>query len=198
MRIGIDLDGCLYDFGNSVRRYLDSIGREYGFKDGKPEPHCWDFYEYWHMTTAEFVQLCDDGVEAGYIFSGEIRPNAIESVRRISDLGHEIIIITDRKFGKTPASSERATTEWLAQHGIEYDELVFSADKTVVRTDMFVEDKLTNYDALVNAGVDAYLITRDWNLVPGGDARQRITDILDYAEAVERATSQGFVDLTFA
>lgn len=198
MRVGIDLDGCLYDFGNSVRKYLDSIGREYGFKGGKPEPHCWDFYKYWHMTTAEFVQICNDGVEAGYIFSGDIRPNAVEAVERIAALGHQIIIITDRSFGLSPRSSERATTEWLAQHGIEYDELVFSADKTIVPTDLFVEDKLENYDKLVNAGVDAYLITRDWNVVPGGDARQRISDISEYADAVERATEQGFVDLTFA
>ena len=49
MRVGFDLDGVLYDFGDSVRRYLRSVGREYGFKDDAPEPHTWNFYEYWHM-----------------------------------------------------------------------------------------------------------------------------------------------------
>lgn len=196
MRVGIDLDGCLYDFGNSVRRYLDSIGRPYGWKDNKNEPHDWNFFEYWGMDFVEFRQVCNDGVDAGYIFSGDIRPNAVESVARIAALGHEIIIITDRQFGSDPRNSEAATVEWLAQHGIEYDELVFSADKTCVSTDTFVEDKLANYDALTAVGVKTYLITRDWNKVEGGDARNRITDILDYAEAIEHMTAEGFADLS--
>lgn len=198
MRIGFDLDGCLYDFGNSVRRYLDSIGRPYGWKNDGEEPHHWDFYEYWNMSREEFTQICHDGVDAGYIFSGPARPNAVESVQRVAALGHEIIIITDRQFGSDPRNSHAATSEWLAQHGIEYDELWFSADKTITQTHMFVEDKLENYDKLNLAGVDTYLINRDWNLTVGGDARQRISDIADYAEAVEKVTAQGFLDHTFA
>ncbi len=184
LRIGFDLDGVLYDFGNSVRRYLNSIGREYGFKGDAAEPHHWDFYEYWGMERDEFTQICHSGVDAGYIFSGPARDNAAESVRRVAELGHEIVIITDRQFGRVPTNSHRATEEWLAAHGIEYDELWFSADKTIAHTDMFVEDKLENYDALVNRGVDCYLINRAWNLVPG-DNRKRINDISEYADAVE-------------
>ena len=198
MRVGFDLDGVLYDFGNSVRRYLDSIGRPYNFHADKDEPHTWDFYEHWGMDRTEFVQVCHDGVDAGFIFSGPARPNAAEAVRRVSNLGHEIIIVTDRFFGSKPANSHVATKEWLEQHGIEWDELVFSPDKCCVSTDMFVEDKLENYDHLVANGVDTYLITRDWNKVEGGDARKRITDVLDYAEAVERVTAQGFADLSFS
>lgn len=189
-RIGFDLDGVLYDFGNSVRRYLDSIGRPYGFVDDKPEPHCWNFYEYWGLTLEEFKEICHEGVDAGYIFSGSARPNAAEAVRRVAAQGHEIIIITDRFFGSEPINSHKATEEWLWMHGIEWDELVFSADKLASPTDMFVEDKLENYDVLTAAGVDTYLITRDWNKVPGGDSRKRILDILDFAEVVEKTTSK--------
>lgn len=191
MRVGFDLDGVLYDFGNSVRRYLDSIGTPYGWKDDKPEPHHWNFYEYWGMDLAEFKQVCHDGVDAGYIFQGDVRPNAIDSVRRVAELGHEVIIITDRQFGSKPENSHAATTEWLAQHGIEYDELVFSADKTAVPTDFFVEDKRENYDALRKAGVAAYLITRDWNIDEQyglKDGRYRINDISDYADIIEQYT----------
>src|SRR5690349_9418242 len=111
MRVGFDLDGVLYDFGNSVRRYLDSIGRPYGWKGEADEPHHWDFYEYWGMDLEEFKQICHDGVDAGYIFSGDVRPNAVESVERVARLGHEIIIITDRQFGSVPTNSHDATTE---------------------------------------------------------------------------------------
>lgn len=202
MRVGFDLDGCLYDFGNAVRRYLDSIGREYGFKDNGPEPHSWNFFEYWGMDRDEFKKVCDDGVDAGYIFSGPARPNAAEAVNRVADGGHEIIIITDRFFGTQIGGrmnpSHAATIDWLADNGIPYHRIHFSANKLTVPTDMFVEDKLENYDALVDGGVNAYLIDRPWNQVPGGDARKRIKDIIDYADAIELATTRGYVDLTFA
>lgn len=195
MRVGFDLDGVLYDFGNSVRRYLDSIGKSYGWKDDAHEPHHWDFYEYWGMDRKEFAQLCHDGVDAGFIFRGGIRPNAIEAIERVARLGHEIIIITDRQFGSTPKNSHDATCEWLAEHGIEYDELVFSADKTCVQTDLFVEDKLENYDALMAAGTPCYLINRAWNHDPElglNDGRRRINDISDYADIIE-VTTEGLL-----
>lgn len=198
MRVGFDLDGVLYDFGNSVRRYLDSIGRVYGFKDGAEEPHHWDFYEYWGMDRHEFKQICDDGADAGYVFCGGTRPSAVESVRRVRDLGHEVIIITDRQFGSTPSVSHEHTRNWLAEHGIEHDELHFSADKTIVPTDLFVEDKLENYDALIAAGTPCFLINRAWNQVEGGDARSRINDISEYADAIEHMTkAQKYLDLSF-
>lgn len=184
MRVGFDLDGVLYDFGASVRRYLDSIGRPYGWKDDAAEPHCWDFYEYWGMDRAEFKKVCDDGVDAGYVFSGPVRPNAVDANHRVAVLGHEIVIITDRQFGSSPMASHNATLEWLEQHDIWYDEIVFSANKCCVPTHTFVEDKLENYDALVQNGVDCYLINRAWNN-PALDGRKRILDVMDYAKAIE-------------
>ena len=192
MRVGFDLDGCLYDFGNSVRRYLDSIGRVYGWKDDKVENHSWDFYEYWKMSREEFTDICHSGVDAGYIFSGPARPGAVEAVGKVAEAGHEIIIITDRQFGSDPTNSHRATEEWLAQHGIEYDELWFSADKTIAHTDCFVEDRLSNYDALVAFDTPTALITRDWNLDPKygvNDGRWRISDISEYPDFVREVQS---------
>lgn len=195
LRIGHDLDGPHYDFGNSVRRYLDYIGRPYGFKDGAAEPHHWNFYEYWGMTTAEFVQICNDGADAGFIFCGPVRPGVRESWNEVMRYG-DIIVITDRQFGTTPAVSHRNTEEWLAQNLLYWDELVFSADKTCVPTDIFIEDKLENYDALVAAGTDCWLINYPWNQVEGGDTRQRIDSILEWpskVKAMYRQRSSSFV-----
>lgn len=192
LRVGFDLDGCLYDFGNSVRRYLDSIGRLYGWQDDKVENHTWDFYTYWGMDRDEFTQICHSGVDAGYIFSGPARPGAVEAVRKVAEAGHQIIIITDRQFGSEPINSHRATEEWLASHGIEYDELWFSADKTCAHTDTFVEDRLSNYDDLVKVGTPTALITRDWNHDPTygiDDGRNRISDISEYPAFVEAINS---------
>jgi len=198
MRVGFDLDGVLYNFGDSVHRYLIHIGKGDLWKSGPTPTPYWNWYKDWGWTTEQFLELCNDGADAGFIFSGPTREGAVEAVGRVAQLGHEIIIVTDRSFGTHPGVSQKNTTEWLAQHGIEYDELVFSPDKTCVPTDMFVEDKLANYDALVNCGTPTWLINRAWNQVEGGDARQRIDSITEYADAVELVTKNGFADLTFS
>lgn len=198
MRVGFDLDGVLYNFGDSVKRYLDATERGHLWKSGPTENPFWDFYKDWGWTGKQFVEMCNDGADAGYIFCGPARDNAVESVKRVAELGHEIIIITDRQFGITPKSSHDNTYEWLEQHGIEFDELVFSADKTCVPTDVFVEDKLENYDALIEAGTHTFLINRAWNVVDGGDSRMRISDISQYADFVEDYTRLGYFDMSFA
>jgi hypothetical protein len=187
MRVGFDLDGVLYNFGDSVKRYLEATDRGHIWKSGPTPAPFWDFYKDWGWSSAEFVQMCNEGADAGYIFCGPARHNASKAVNAVKEMGHEVVIITDRQFGSSPYVSHRNTQNWLKKHGIPFDELYFSADKTCVPTDMFVEDKLENYDALDAAGVEVYLINRKWNYVDGdGDERRRIRHIMQYVEAVER------------
>lgn len=198
MRVGVDLDGVLYNFGDSVKRYLDHIGQGHLWKSGPtPKPY-WDFYKDWNWTGKEFVDMCNAGADAGYIFCGPARAGAVEAMDRIARTGNEIVIVTDRPFGSTPQVSERNTVEWLSQHNIYYDELIFSADKTVGKCDIFVEDKLENYDALVADGTKVWLINRAWNFVDGGDSRNRINDIREFATAVELMTIDKIADLSFS
>lgn len=188
MRIGFDLDGVLFNFGDSVKRYLESIGQGHIWKSGPtPKPY-WDFYKDWGWTGQEFVDMCNAGADAGYIFCGPARRNAAKAVQAVKEMGHTVVIITDRPFGTTPYVSQMNTQKWLAQHKIPFDEIYFSADKTCVPTDMFVEDKLENYDALDAAGTEVYLINRAWNFVDGGDERRRIRHIMDYEAKVEERT----------
>jgi len=186
MRVGFDLDGVLYNFGDSVKRYLDFTGRGDLWKSGPTPVPFWDFYKDWGWTGAQFVELCNDGADAGFIFCGPARDNAVAAVKKVAAMGHEIIIITDRQFGSTPEVSHKNTRDWLELHQIPYNELHFSADKTIVPTDIFVEDKLENYDALVAAGTPTVLINRAWNQVDGGDHRWRINDVKEYPAIVQR------------
>lgn len=188
MRVGFDLDGVGFNFGDSCHRYLDSIGEGHLWKSGPtPDPY-WDWYKDWGWTTEQFIEFCNAGADAGYIFSGPVREGFVEAVQAAALLGHEIIIITDRAFGKTPSVSENLTCEWLAEHGIEYDELIFSANKACVPTDMFIDDKLANYDVLRKAGTDVYLLNRPWNQLPVEDYRQRIDTLSDYVRAIAKNT----------
>lgn len=177
---------------------MDTIELGHLWKSGPTEAPFWEFYKDWGWTGKQFVDLCNAGADAGYIFCGPAREGAVEAVGRVAELGHEIIIITDRQFGTTPEVSHKNTENWLRDHQIPYDELWFSADKTCAPTDLFVEDKLENYDALIANGTRTFLINRAWNVVDGGDARFRINSVSDYADIVEQVTKMGFADLSFS
>jgi hypothetical protein len=203
MIVGLDSDGCIDTFGDGVHDALKARGLGHLWKSGPTKRAIWNFFEEWKnedgspWTFAQFKELVDWGVDEGYVFAGHWRDGAIDAVKRIKALGHTVVIITDRSWGSHPFHSQRNTVNAFERAGIEYDELIFSADKTIVPTDIFVEDRLENYDALVEAGTVTYLINRTWNEVPGGDARNRIDSIGDFADIVEDLTEAGVVDLAF-
>jgi len=183
LRVGVDLDGVCFDFSESLLAYMKYIGLDQKY-DLEMEHTHWHFYRDWGMTDEEFVRLCNDGADAGWLFSGGYRDNAPEALRKIKRLGHSIHIITDRGFGSSPEVSQTITRGWLDRWDIPYDTLTFSRDKTSVPTDVFVEDKLENYDALWAAGTYCYLVDRPWNQ-DDSRLRKRIRSIEEYATLIE-------------
>ncbi|MFK5691265.1 hypothetical protein ACI3EY_16530 [Ornithinimicrobium sp. LYQ92] len=180
-RIGIDLDGVCYDFGSSVREYL--VRENIRTHQDCPDPLRWEFYEDWGINLREFLDICHAGVDAGIIFThGDPFPGTREAFERIKDAGHTIHIVTDRSFGKAGASVA-ATGAWLHRHDLPFDSLTFSADKTVVKLDAMVDDKLTNFRDLDHAGVPTWLYDRPWNHTPT-EWLPRVATLNDYAEAV--------------
>ena len=187
LRVGVDMDGCAAMFHPT---YLNGLVAQGLLKlEDLPEVHDrypYDFFEsIYGYTYPEFKRQCDIAADAGILFDAPIYPGAAEAINKIYDAGHKVIIVTDRPFGTTPESSRRNTRDWLKKHGIKYHELVFSADKTCIQTDVFVEDKLENYDALRNVGTMAYLITRFWNEHALPDSRARIESIQDFPAIVD-------------
>lgn len=181
-RVGWDLDGVEYDFAESVRRAVKHFGMDKELRLCKGEPDDWYFYRAWGLSDQEFVDLCHRGADAGIIFSGPTRANGGSAIRRVRNAGHSVHIITDRSFGLSPMVSQEITVEWLKQHGYEYDSLTFSADKTIVPTDFFIEDKVANYDALDAVGTQVYLVNRPWNLQ--ADDRRRVDSVCKFADIV--------------
>lgn len=155
MRIGVDLDGCVYGFVSALREYI----RQTEGRTDLPQQTCWEFYETdWGYTPEAFRELCDAGVDAGVVFAyGEPIPGSVEVLRRLKERGHSIHIVTSRHFG-SPGASERVTREWLDRHQVPYDSLTFSHDKTIVPTDIFIDDYSANVAALRAAGVEAWML----------------------------------------
>lgn len=198
MITGWDIDGVGFTFGDSCHRYLEHIGQGHLWKSGPtPNPY-WNWYEDWGWTLEQFLEFCNAGADAGFILSGPVREGYQEGIEAVAKMGHDIVVITDRAFGSHPGVSHKLTEEWFQEHDIYYDELIFSRDKTCRWTDVFIDDKLENYDALVGAGTKAFLLNRPWNQVEGGDARNRIDTIEEYVQSIALIAENGFADLTIS
>jgi 5'(3')-deoxyribonucleotidase len=181
-RVGIDLDGVGYVFENS---WIDAANAYLDLPEDLPyfKPQQWAWYLDLGFTLEEFLEVFAWGIDHGFIFTGPVSPGFAEMVKAIQMNGHSIHIVTDRSLG-TPGNAQRATIAWLAQHGVPYDSITFSRDKTVVKTDFFIEDKLENYDALREAGTACYLLNRPWNQPEGWDLRCRINSLDQFARLV--------------
>jgi hypothetical protein len=206
MRNGFDSDGVIYNYSDSVyaTMCLPEINLGHLWKSGPTPKSFWNYYEEWkkpdgsYYTFAEYKEIVDYGVDKGIVFGpGFFRPNAKESIDRVRAKGHKVVILTDRFFGSDPENSHRNTYAAFKDEGIEFDEIHFTKDKTSVHVDTMVEDKLENYDALIAAGIPTWLINRAWNEVPGGDARKRISDVIDYADVIDEISRDRVLDLTF-
>ena len=181
MKIMMDLDGVNIIFSRSLQSYLETIDHPCEYAD----PLAWDFYKTWNMNSDDFKRHCDDAADAGILFTGAPVEGAVEAWRKLRAAGHEIHVITDRQFGSDPRNSHAITYNWLAVNGFEYDSITFSADKLAVPTDVGLEDKIENYDALEAGGVKAYLVDRAWNselTYPG--ARRRVSGVTEFAEII--------------
>lgn len=154
MRLGIDLDGCVFDFTSSLRYFIHKT-------TGRPmselgPPMSWNFFtDDWGYTLEQYLKFCDDGVDAEVVFKyGPPMPDSVQTLRRLRDKGHSLHIITDRSFGHR---SQENTKEWLSDWCVPFDTLTFSKDKTVVPTDAFIDDRPKNIVELRAVGCKAYL-----------------------------------------
>lgn len=186
MITGWDVDGVGHTFSAGVHDHMRCEGVEHLWKSVPGDPY-WNWYAAWGWTDKEFVDFCNRAADHGCLFTGHVRDGYKESIQRVHDAGHDIIIVTDRSFGSSPSVSEQLTLDWFDKEGIYYDDIVFSRDKTVVWTDTFIDDKIDNYEALRRAGTNAFLLTRPWNIVTDGpDYRMRVDTIEEYANAIVR------------
>ncbi len=158
MRIGVDLDGVLYDFVGALREYAISVNYH---EDQLPPNKTWDFHNEWGMSLGEWKSLVREGVEAGVVFRvGSPSLHAPLVLGWLRAQGHTIHIVTHREWG---TKSHTNTEAWLKAWEIPYDSITYAQDKTLVPTDIFVDDHVANLDALRAAGTVAVAFDRPWN-----------------------------------
>ena len=118
LSLGIDLDGCVYDFVDALRR---TVAARTGIDVASlKDACCWNFFAHcWGLTLAEFLDHFAHGVDTGTIFgTGTPLPGAVETLQALAADGHELHIITDRGGNGSREIAEASTRAWLAEHAV--------------------------------------------------------------------------------
>lgn len=149
--IGVDLDGVCADFYGRMREItaewfeckIDELTENVSF--GLSE---------WGVAPGKYESLHRFAVlQRGLFETSPMIPGARKYLRRLSDEGARIRIITHRLFvfyfHKAAVSQ---TIDWLDRCGIPYVDLCFMKEKEQVGADIYIDDSPRNVDALRRAG----------------------------------------------
>ena len=150
--LGVDLDGVCADFYARMREIAAEwleVGLEtlttdvsYGLEEWgiRDEDHYRQLHRF-AVTQRDLFETCVP-----------IR-GAATTLRRLSDEGYRIRIITHRLFiNFFHEASVRQTIRWLDKHGIPYRDLCFMGEKDQVGADLYIDDSPDNLAALRAAG----------------------------------------------
>jgi len=150
--LGVDLDGVCADFYSRMREIaaewlevgLETLTTDVSYGLGEWGIRDEDHYRQLHrfaVTQRDLFETCVP-----------IR-GAATTLRRLSDEGYRIRIITHRLFiNFFHEASVRQTIRWLDKHGIPYRDLCFMGEKDQVGADAYIEDSPENLVALRAAG----------------------------------------------
>lgn len=154
MRIKLDIDNTIRDMGaEMVKLYNAKFGTSLT-KD--------DIFDY--DVDIAFPLLKENGISArDFFFNQNIddvytkaKPlnNAITGLKKLSELGVEIIIVSYQPNIDTKIR----TLDWLTRYEVPYDALLFlnNDDKTIIETDYIVDDnpKFLDADSGIKVCVD--------------------------------------------
>lgn len=165
IRLGMDLDGVIYNFVDEFRNYLiDHQGRD-------PEELIpatqWNFFYDWGMTLEEYEFYLTQAAIDGYVFkSGEVYAGAVEALLEVEKMGFEIVVITARRLTDVLAHHEiieQNTYNWLTDNNIPHHGLIISNEKTTHDLNILVDDSVKNVENFILAGGRGYIFDRPWN-----------------------------------
>lgn len=163
MIIGMDMDGCLVDFvGSALPRIQQLWGVDIQYED-IVEPKIEVSINKGLAFPVSGEALCTSLFQPGFFASMLPRYGAIESLRRLTQQGHEIVIVTRAHLEAGHVVREK--TQWLTQHlqGIDYKTIVIGqgGTKHLVNVDILVDDEPGNLEHPTAISVCA---VHPWNL----------------------------------
>ncbi len=149
----VDLDGVVYGWVEHMAMlFATTTLTNYSAPELMNLHRSWEVWEDWDIPKGEFNHYWDHWIREGIMYSGlfgdrRIEPilGAREGMWKLSDNGWHIHIVTSR-FDRSGLHEEAAmsTVAWLADTGIPYDSLTFTADKHNIMGEVIVDDRAHN------------------------------------------------------
>lgn len=179
--IGVDLDGVCADFYERMRE-VAAEWFEVDVSTLTPDVS-YGLPEWGVKSAAQYESLHRFAVTQRDLFSTvKMIPGARRVLRKLSDDGYRIRIITHRLFIQYfHGLAVRQTIEWLDKHGIPYWDLCFMKEKDQVGADIYVEDSPKNLEALRKAGHFAICFANSTNKAvgtPRADTWDQVYDLV--------------------
>lgn len=124
----------------------------------------WHHYRTHEMHDEEFVVRLTEYAAEGCFADQIPDPEFIMAAAVFAAQGVDQHVVTDR-----PSIAEADTAWWLNEHAPEINSLTISRDKTVFTTFseapyFAIDDRVENVQKMVDAGINAFLLTRPWNV----------------------------------
>ncbi len=173
LRLAIDLDGVVADFnGGWMARYNEAFGA-----DLSPDlVQFWDgLYELTHFADMRaFWRWARDHGSHSVFRHLEPYPDALPSLRRLFESGHDIVIVTAK-----PDWAIHDTFEWLAEHAVPTREVHVTEEKYRVDCDVYLDDSPYQVPELVEHRGDRAVcrFVRAWNEPVAG-----AIDVVDWSD----------------
>lgn len=147
MRLRIDLDGIVVD---TVSYWVEEINKVSGENLTPQDITCWDVHKCTNIG-----KECYDIMNTGNFFQNpEPMTGAIETLKDLQNLGHEIVIVTAVPFKSETAHYDKY--KWCQQHlsFLNIDEsFIATQRKDLVIGDILFDDKPQNLETFVGKGV---------------------------------------------
>ncbi len=162
LRIGVDMDGPVYQFEKCLWVWKNRKLRAHGEIPPVPQTQTWNFFEEpgWDATLEDYLKWCNEASAAGHLFNSQPpHPGAVQGIKALKERGHTIHIMTYRMFPGAIANTAAFIEKW----DIPFDTISWTKDKTLVPVDIMIEDNVGNAEALHDAGVIAVIVDRPWN-----------------------------------
>jgi uncharacterized protein len=156
VRLAIDIDSTLHPYWDQL---AEIAWRRYGVDLPYERQYTWAI----DGLQPEQLKACVDETHSPErVLAAEPYPGAVETIQRWHEQGHFIHITSHRA-----EQCHRATARWLADIGLQYDELYCSYDKIgrarEIGIDVLIDDSPVNIARALEANIAAATIRHPWN-----------------------------------
>jgi hypothetical protein len=177
MIIGSDVDDVLYGWYRAAHQICESAGITNGVT-----PTQWAVQDDYGCSKELWLETLVNAGDTLYYF--DPMPGVLEALNRIVDAGHDLVLITARgSFGPNGEQIKEWTRAWMEYWEIPGD-IIFSPDKTVFKTDWFLDDRADHVDALLAVGTKARLHDQPWNASARHLDNVRRMNVTEYVDEI--------------